>query len=286
MIPNHTKIIFKKDELENAVNTSFSYKDVFKKLNLNGSGRHYVILKRYIKSYNISIEHFTGHYKVKNHKVMGFVPLNEILVEQSTYSNSNRLRKRLIKEGIFKQECARCKLTTWQEKPIPLELEHKNGNKKDNRLENLEILCPNCHALTDCYRGKNIKNKRYNGYIKPKIKKLTKPTILESLKDKYDMIVNLFKTGHTKKEIADILKVKLRHITKVLKFLNVRTELLGSTKNKYKTLTNLQNEINKRIKDVQNLDLTKYGSISQLSKQWQISHTQVRRFIKKYYVMV
>jgi predicted HNH restriction endonuclease len=44
--------------------------------------------------------------------------------------------------------------------PIPLELHHIDGDKTNNTLENFQLLCPNCHALTDSYRGKNVKKKR------------------------------------------------------------------------------------------------------------------------------
>jgi len=82
-------------------------------------------------------------------------PLTEYLVVGST-CKSSWLRQRLVEEGIFEPECATCGNATWQGRPIPLELEHKNGNRNDNRLENLELLCPNCHALTPTYRGRNI----------------------------------------------------------------------------------------------------------------------------------
>ena len=82
------------------------------------------------------------------------IPLSEILVKNSTYQ-SNKLRKRLIKEGIKLPFCDSCSGYYWLGQPIPLELNHKNGDNSDNTLENLEFLCPNCHALTPSYRGKN-----------------------------------------------------------------------------------------------------------------------------------
>lgn len=81
--------------------------------------------------------------------------LHEILVEHSIYQ-SNKLRKRLLSSGIKDHKCEMCGMSAWLGAPIPLELDHINGNKHDNRLPNLRIICPNCHATTDTYRGKNI----------------------------------------------------------------------------------------------------------------------------------
>ena len=67
------------------------------------------------------------------------------------------LAKKLLKEGIKKHMCECCLNTTWNGLPIPLEVHHKDGDNTNNKLENLQLLCPNCHALTDTYRGKNTK---------------------------------------------------------------------------------------------------------------------------------
>lgn len=72
---------------------------------------------------------------------------------------SYNLRIRLIVEGYKKNECERCHTIEWQGEVLVLELDHKNGNNKDNRLENLQILCPNCHSLTPTFRGRNHKKK-------------------------------------------------------------------------------------------------------------------------------
>lgn len=82
-------------------------------------------------------------------------PLSEILIKDSDFKTSNHLRKRLIDEGLKEERYEKCKNTEWLKQPIPLELDHINGDNRDNRIENLRILCPNCHALTPNYSGKN-----------------------------------------------------------------------------------------------------------------------------------
>ena len=77
-------------------------------------------------------------------------------LEQSKDIQSNKVRIKLLDEGLKVHKCECCGLTTWLNQPIPLELHHKDGNRYNNVLENFELLCPNCHAFTDSYRGKNV----------------------------------------------------------------------------------------------------------------------------------
>ncbi len=86
-------------------------------------------------------------------------PLEELLVENKNLQ-SNKLRRRLLGEGVKDHKCEVCSLSTWNGRPIPLELDHISGDKTDNRLENLRIVCPNCHAQTEHYRGRNMKKYR------------------------------------------------------------------------------------------------------------------------------
>ena len=65
------------------------------------------------------------------------------------------MRKRLISEGIKEHKCECCGLSEWLGEPIPLELDHIDGDHYNNTYKNLKILCPNCHAKTPTYRGKN-----------------------------------------------------------------------------------------------------------------------------------
>ena len=109
--------------------------------------------------------------------------LKTILVENSKYKNATTLKERLIKEGIKEYICERCKNTEWEGKPIPLQIHHINGVHNDNRIENIQLLCPNCHSLTDTYAGKNanrVNNTKYSNQIsRKKIKKEDWDKLLE-----------------------------------------------------------------------------------------------------------
>ena len=153
---------FTKTDLQKAITGSNSIRECLKKLGYTTSGTYFEVFKEKIKKYNLDISHFCGQSwaRGKNFKSTTKIPLEEILIENSSYK-TNTLRIRLIKEGIFEKKCYGCNLIEWMGKEIPLQLEHKNGIPNDHRIENLTILCPNCHALTDTYCGKNIKIK-YN----------------------------------------------------------------------------------------------------------------------------
>lgn len=72
------------------------------------------------------------------------------------------IKKKLIESGLKNNRCEKCDNDMWNGLPIPLELEHINGNSTDHRIENLSLLCPNCHSQTMTYKGKNRGNGRYS----------------------------------------------------------------------------------------------------------------------------
>lgn len=145
---------------------SLSYSEVCKKINLIPIGGNLKTVKKYIIIYKIDISHFTGSaWNVgKRYRNFRIISLDDILIENSTYTNNRKLKYKLFDAGLKENKCECCSLTEWNNKPINLELHHINGNNTDNRLGNLQILCPNCHCQTDNFKGKNkvsFSNKKF-----------------------------------------------------------------------------------------------------------------------------
>jgi hypothetical protein len=83
------------------------------------------------------------------------MPIEELLVAGRRQTGRNHLKLRLIAEGLKENACEECGLDHWLGDPIAMQLHHRNGDKHDNTLENLQLLCPNCHSLTGNWGGRN-----------------------------------------------------------------------------------------------------------------------------------
>ncbi len=152
----NSRYTYSEEDLRKAVKTSTSIRQVLEKLDIVPAGGNYQTTNRRIQKLNIDTSHFTGQAWNRGKIIGPKRPIEEYLKENSVVQ-SFRLKNRLLLEGLKEHKCERCGITEWNGKPAPLELDHINGNHHDNRLENLRILCPNCHAQTDTYRGKNKK---------------------------------------------------------------------------------------------------------------------------------
>ncbi|MCQ2754452.1 MAG: HNH endonuclease [bacterium] len=141
------------NSLKNTENHSLL--DVCRELCVKPNGYYYDLFRKIIKDENIDISHLRKtpwnkglYYRVE------VKPLSEILTKDSKIQSA-QLKRRLFNNGLKEHKCECCGNTEWMGLPIKLELHHINGDHFDNRLENLQILCPNCHSMTDNYRGKN-----------------------------------------------------------------------------------------------------------------------------------
>lgn len=145
------------EEYIEAAKKSYSIAGMCKYLGRSPYGAGYYMMHKKIKELNIDISHFKGQGWNVNGKNLKKERLSDsdIFVENSTYTTS-RLKKRLLDGGYKNYYCECCKRSEWNGQPIPLEVHHINGIHNDHRIENLQLLCPNCHALTDNYSGKNV----------------------------------------------------------------------------------------------------------------------------------
>ena len=147
-----------------AVLRAKSYRAALIELKLIPAGGNYDQVKRSIEEPKLATEHFTDKgWRVG--RTIEYQPrqlLEEVMVEAS-YFQSYKLKNRFFREGLKKPLCELC---GWCQKSLDgrlaLELDHINGDKIDNRIENLRILCPNCHSLQPTHRGKNKKVKLSN----------------------------------------------------------------------------------------------------------------------------
>lgn len=136
------------------VKKSKSIRQVLQFLNIVPAGGNYKTIKQKISDHSIDISHFSGQSWNKGKKIGPKRSIQDYLSNKYPIQ-SWKLKRRLLQENFFESKCYSCDETLWLDQTIPLELHHIDGDNLNNNLSNLTLLCPNCHALTDNYRGKN-----------------------------------------------------------------------------------------------------------------------------------
>lgn len=145
---------YSEKEAREAISSSYSWAESLRKLGLCPTGGGWRVLKKYAEIWEISTEHFdparVREANVRTRKR----PLKELLVENSSCSRQN-LKRRLFQEGLKEPRCEQCgQDENWRGRRVALILDHINGVRNDNRIENLQIVCPNCAATLDTHCGR------------------------------------------------------------------------------------------------------------------------------------
>lgn len=198
---------FKKEKLEEIIKDVLSIAEVCRRLDIRPVGGNYKTIKKYINLYKIDISHFTGqgwNTGLRYRPVNKITNISEILVENSTYTSTHSLKIRLIKEGLKENKCEICNIEKWFGKPLSFHLDHINGNNMDNRLENLRILCPNCHSQTDTYCGANINKSSKSEYRNENYLNRNNLEKIEKVKVKKVKIKNICSCGKQIKKSSNM----------------------------------------------------------------------------------
>ena len=157
-------IIYSDEDLRKAVKNSFSVAETLRTLGLSVSSDKYPKIRRKIKHLNLDISHFLGKSHCSRRISLYRKKPKDYLIlwdkNKPKVIPTDKIKKWLFRDNIKKEKCEKCGRVTWQGEKIPLSLHHIDGNKRNNRLDNLMILCYNCHGLTSNYGGKG--NKKTN----------------------------------------------------------------------------------------------------------------------------
>lgn len=144
-------------ELAEAVAQSFLWAETLRRLGYCPSGGNWRTLRRRTAELGISTDHFDPYAASRHRSRRDALPLEEILVERSTYGRG-ALKRRLFEEGLKDRRCELCGQDEhWKGQVISLILDHINGVRDDNRLENLRIVCPNCAATLETHCGRSAR---------------------------------------------------------------------------------------------------------------------------------
>lgn len=151
-------ILADEKKLRDAIENTESCTEALEYLGLRPAGGNFSTLKKYAKLYGVQLKPTPKHKQLSGLALRSKLlttPLQDLLVSGKRI-NGPRLKRRLIAEGLLEDKCSECGIGPfWNEKPLSLQVDHVNGVHNDNRLENLRILCPNCHTQSSNFAGRN-----------------------------------------------------------------------------------------------------------------------------------
>lgn len=160
------------ERIKEVIPQCINFTEVLEMLSIPRQGNNSNTLKRLLDENNIDYSHFTGRARVYNNTSTS---ISEYLSNRVKIT-SGKLRIKLLAEGLKENKCEICGITKWLGNPIVCQLHHIDGNNQNNNLENLQILCPNCHSQTENYCGSaNVNKTKY--YCKDCGKEINKGSV-------------------------------------------------------------------------------------------------------------
>jgi len=156
---------YTKEKLQVVADKCFSFRQMLLEFGLKETGGNYTNIQNRCKEFEVDTSHFFGQgWNNSNHPSWGngSLPLEEYFVKSDKRKPTAQVKKRLINNNLKEYKCERCGIDEWLGGRIVIELHHMNGDSADNRLDNLQLLCPNCHSQTHnyCKREELRKGKR------------------------------------------------------------------------------------------------------------------------------
>lgn len=131
-------------------------------MGLKTAGGNFQTIKNRIATLELDTTHLLGqgYLKGKTHNFSGSTPVPELMVEVSSAKYTHRIKKFIVDNKILPYKCRWCGISDWNGQPLVLHLDHIDGNRNNQSLGNLRLLCPNCHSQTETYTGRNTKGRQ------------------------------------------------------------------------------------------------------------------------------
>lgn len=140
--------------MEKLVKSSTSFIELVRKAGMVYRGSSHTYIKNIVKEYKIDFSHFVITKNPPSNKIGLQEFMEKYLIKSDVFRFGKWLKYKLFEFGLKEERCEKCGLeNVWQEEKLVLHLDHKDGDNTNNELENLRILCPNCHSQTETYAG-------------------------------------------------------------------------------------------------------------------------------------
>lgn len=266
---------FSPEQLQSLLDSRNTYTEILRVAGINSSSSTNT-LKRIIKEYKLDTSKFEENRKLYKQQMAKMSLCSEYNIEsklhRNTKTNSHKLRNKLIEFGYKESKCELCSISEWLGKPVKLQLHHIDGNHDNNELSNLQILCPNCHSMTDNFGVYNSKRAK-------------EPTLVCS-----ECGIKI--SSHSKSGLCVSCSHKHKRENAKTKYINrvkiicpcCKTNLMNSTSTMCESCYN-----KKRIEKLYNIisrdnlkELIRSTSFTQIGDMYNVSDNTIRKWCDKY----